>query len=188
VKNPNHIKFTKTHTFTVKNYTTAYAWIKSTRKQIRVVDGIYAALSSQTTGDLTDERARVIIKRFEDCSFSSFNDYTLNIFSAFILREDDTRPEGCNYTCSINAKTFTCEHSLEVANVRGLLLQPNAAQVKLLRQKRRRGRRAQVAGAWVFQQLDIGSPVAHPQQDAVLLADGNAEMAGINLELENEVV
>jgi hypothetical protein len=128
-----------------------------------VVDGIYVALSSHATGDLTDERARVIIKRFEDCSFSSFNDYTLNFFSAFILREDDTRPEGYNCTCSINAKTFKCEHSLGVANMKGLFLPPNSAQVKLLGQKRRRGRRPQVAGAWVFQHLDIGSPVAHPQ-------------------------
>jgi hypothetical protein len=68
-----------------------------------------------------------------------------------------------------------------VADIRGNILPPEAAQVKLLGQKRKRGRRPQVAGAWVFQQLDIASPMAHPPQDGAILAGAQIEEVALNL-------
>lgn len=61
---------------------------------------------------------------------------------------------------------------------------PKAAQVTLLDQKRKRGRRPQVPYAWVFQQLDIGSPVEHPPQDPRRLSGIEEENVGQNLALE----
>jgi hypothetical protein len=124
---------------------------------------LYCGLSPFTNGHLDDEKARKIIRMFDANEFTTFLEYTENIHNAFVLHEDDTRPEGYRCTCPINAKQFTCEQSLAVANLRGNILPPHVAQVTLLGQKRKRLRRPQIGAAWQMQQLDIASPVAHPQ-------------------------
>jgi hypothetical protein len=179
--NANYIEFSFTHTFITKDWTKAFAFKNNKRVQMRLVDGIYVLLSPYTNGHLDDEKARKIIKRFENLEFKDYLEYTIDLHNAFVLHEDASRPEGYRCTCPINAKEFTCEHSLAVANIRGNILPPEAAQVKLLGQKRKRGRRPQVAGAWAFQQLDIASPVAHPPQDAAILAGAQIEEVALNL-------
>ena len=179
--NANFLKFAFTHTFKTKDWTKAFAFKNNKEVQMRLVDGIYVLTSPYTNGRLDDENARKIIKRFENLEFKDFLEYTLNLHNAFVLHENASRPEGYSCTCPINAKEFTCEHSLAVANLRGNILPPEAAQVTLLGQKRKRGRRPQVAGAWVYQQLDIASPVAHPPQDAAILAGAQVEEVALNL-------
>jgi hypothetical protein len=182
--NPNCIQFALEHTFTTQDWTRAYGFRNNKKTQIRQVDGIYVCLGPYCKGDLTDERARKIITLFENCTFETFLEFTVNLHNAFVLHEDGSRPEGYNCTCPTNAKEFTCDHSLAVANIRGKLLPPKAAQVTLLGHKRKRGRRPQVPGAWVFQELDIGSPVAHPQQDPEALAGISGENVALNLNAE----
>lgn len=183
--NPNRITFQEDHTLITKDYTDAYAWINNNRKQIRYVDRKYVGTSAGTKGDLTDDRARTIIEKFDTCSWSTFDEYTTMMHNVCVLSEDDTRQEGYNCTCAVNAKTFTCQHSLGVANMNNRLLPPNRAQVTLLGQKRKRGRRARVGAAWVYQELDIASPPAHPQQNPEELLEINDNIFPENLDMNN---
>lgn len=177
--NPNHIKYAKQHTFITKDYTSAHSWNMNKRKQVRIVDGIYVALSPNSTGELTDARARRLIELFTTCSFPTFDIFSSYFFNVFILHEDTTRPEGFNCTCKTNAKTFTCDHSLGVANLRGLCKPPNPAASTLIGHKRKRGRRSAIGTAWEYQPVDIASPEEHQEQDPAVLRGDVVD--GVNL-------
>ena len=79
------------------------------------------------------------------------------------MHHDETRPEMYDCTCSVNAKEFTCVHSLGVAMMRGTLVPPQAAQVQLLGRKRRKGRKPLAAPAWERMPFALDTPPQHPQ-------------------------
>lgn len=168
---PNKMVFAKTHTFTTKDWTTGHAWKVNGSKQIRFVPefNVYVAVAPGVQGDLTDQRAKAYVRTFTDGSWVTFDDFTKTFFNVCILREDVTRPEMFNCTCSKNAKEFTCVHSLGLAMMRGTLNAPRAAQVQLLGRKRRRGRRPQAPPAWEMLPFVLNSPLLHPQQDDAIL-------------------
>ena len=87
-----------------------------------------------------------------------------------ILTVDQTRQEGYTCTCKQNAGEFACIHSLVVAMLRGTIIPPIAARVRLLGRKRRRGRRPQAAPARMREPLNLNSPIAHPEQNEAALA------------------
>ena len=89
--------------------------------------------------------------------FESFDDYTSITNNVCILTADQTRQEGYTCTCKQNAKEFACIHSLEVAMLRGTIIPPIAARVRLWR-----GRRPQAAPAWMRQPFNLNSPFIHP--------------------------
>jgi hypothetical protein len=187
--NPNYMKFATSHTFTTADYTEAHAWRMDNRKQIRCIQelDVYVALSVEVQGHLTPERAVTQLNIFNDSSWNSFDEYSKMLYNVFILRVDNTRPEGYKCSCMVNCKTFTCCHSLGVAMYRGTMNPPENLGIFLLGRKRKRGRRPQAAPAWERMGYDINSPVAHPQQDPAELA-GNAG-GGENLiaEIQGEI-
>ena len=50
------------------------------------------------------------------------------------------------------------------ALLRGTIIPPIAARIRLLGRKRRRGRRPQAAPAWMRQPFNLSTPIAHPEQ------------------------
>ena len=169
--NPNLVKYAKQHTFTTKDWTSAHSWKVSTAKQIRYLPqvDVFIAVAPGVKGDLTDERTNHYVTTFTDCSWSTYDKYTTMFHNVFILQSDPTRPEKYDCTCAANAKTFTCTHSLGVALMRRILTAPRAAEVRLIGQKRRRGRRPMAAPAWERMEFALQSPVQHPQQDEGIL-------------------
>ena len=131
-------------------------------------------------GDLNDERAANIINQFLNFNFETYDAYTTAAYNVCILREDLTRNERYNCTCHVNAKQFSCIHSVGVAIIKGFLVPPAAARATLLGRRRRRGRRPMAAPAWQHQPYDIRTPPAHPQQDPAILA-GQAPDPGLAL-------
>jgi hypothetical protein len=126
---------------------------------------VYVTVSPGVRGDLTDLRAVSYVEKFNECSWPIFDEFTSMFFNVAILHEDLSRPEKYNCTCAQNAKEFTCIHTLGVAMMRGILIPPNAAQVRLLGRKRRRGRKPQAAPAWEFMNFALDTPPQHPQQN-----------------------
>ena len=51
------------------------------------------------------------------------------------------------------------------ALLRGTIIPPIAARIRLLGRKRRRGRRPQAAPAWMRQPFNLSTPIAHPEQN-----------------------
>ena len=169
--NPNVLKFARNHTFKTKEWTQAHTWKVSTSKQIRYLPqlDIYVAVAPGVKGDLTDQKASFYATTFTECSRPTYDEYTTMFRNVFILRSDTARPEMFNCTCAVNAKEFTCTHSLGVALMKGILTPPREAEVKLLGRKRRRGRRPMAAPAWERMEFTLRSPIVHPQQDDEIL-------------------
>ena len=130
-RNPNVLKFATRHDFTTLDLTEAHSWNTNTRKQIRFLPqhNVYVTAAPGDGGDLTDIRAQGYLHTFNTCSWATYDEYTSMFNNISILRSDPTRPELYNCTCSKNAKTFTCVHSLGVAIMRRTLVAPRAAQV-----------------------------------------------------------
>lgn len=190
--NPNVLKFARQHTFTTKEWTQAHTWKVSTAKQIRYIPhrDIFVAVAPGIRGDLTDEKANLYATTYTECSWTTYDRYTTMFHNVFILQSDTTRPEMYNCTCAVNAKEFTCTHSLGVALMRGTLAAPRAAEVKLLGRKRRKGRRPMAAPAWERMDFTLRSPIQHPQQDDDILLGPPADLPPeiLAAELVSEVV
>ena len=86
----------------------------------------------------------------------------------------DRSMEFCsNFQCSFNR-----DHAIERefdhggglhALLRGTIISPITARVRLIGRKRRRGRRPQAA-AWMCQPFNLNSPITHPEQNEAALA------------------
>ena len=169
--NPNPIPFTGVHTIVTSNWTEAYRWSRDTARQLRITnDGVYVAVNGDVRGDLTDEKAAYFVAMFTNFTFGSFDDFTKASNNVCVIRPDLTRQEGYNCTCKVNAKEHSCNHSLDVAIIRGTLVPPREAKVTLLGRKRKRGRKPLAAPAWQHQPFDIVSPQYHPEQNPDILA------------------
>ena len=177
--NANRITFATEHTFTTNNWTGSNSWRLNRSKQIRFLpqENIYVAVAPGIRGDLTDARARAYVATFTDCTWGTFDEYTSMFFNVSILHYDVTRPEKYRCTCSVNAKEFTCVHTLGVAMMRGTLVAPHAAQIHLLGRKRKRGRKPLAAPAWEMMPFAIDTPPQHPQQDPGILLGAIPAMA-----------
>lgn len=171
--------FALTPTLTTKAWTEAMEWKQSNRKQLRLLEDVnyYVTISSRTLGELTEDKARSILKQYEECSWETFDLYAITHHNVCVLIPDATRAEGYRGTCQKNAKEFTCIHSLGVAILRRTMLPPNVAGATLLGRRKRKGRRPQAGSAWDLMPLDIRSPVHHAQQDALILAGGGGVAA-----------
>ena len=167
----NYVPFATAHTFTNTEFIEAWRWSKDKNKQTWIThDLVYVCVNKGVDGDLTRAKAENFVTKFMDFQFESFDDYTSITNNVCILTVDQTRQEGCTCTCKQNAKEFACIHSLGVAMLRGTIIPPIAARVRLLGRKRRRGRRPQAAPAWMRQPFNLNSPIAHPEQNEAALA------------------
>ena len=127
-----------------------FIWTKDTTKQVRTIGDILLKVK-KNRGRLTDNRAQNLITKFTDFTFATFDEYTSVSNHAFIVRPDVVRQDGSNFTCKQNAKEFFCVHALGIVIIRGTIVPPRDAKVKLLGCRRKRVRRPLAAPAWPYQ-------------------------------------
>ena len=134
------------------------------------LDYSHVSMKKGTGRDLTRAKVENFVTKFMNFQFESFDDYTSITDNVCNITVDQKGQEGYACTCKQNAKEFACIHSLGVAMLRGTIIPPIAARVRLLGRKRRRGRRPQAAPAWMRQPFNLNSPMAHTEQNEAALA------------------
>ena len=98
--NPNYLQFATKPTLTTLHWTKANSWVRCNNKQIRFVleRSTFVALHPSVAGHLTAERAIQYINTFDASSWESYDEFTSMFHNVYILRVDNTRPEG--FKCS----------------------------------------------------------------------------------------
>lgn len=156
---PDPRAFITTRTLTLRDFQRAHQWNESIiRRCLKIPnEDVWVSASSACTGEFTLPIARQYLARFREFSWTSFDQYCVEVTSICVITRCSDRSEGFTCTCRGNAKDFKCKHTIGIAlSIRELQL-PAEAAVFGLGRKLARGRPPKTTGAWSLPALDLSS-------------------------------